>query len=96
MSDGSILIVEDDEDLACMLEYNLSRKGYVTMTALDGLAACRLIEERKPDLILLDIMLPGMDGWQICRIIRNHHLEEISEIPIIMLTQVHGMQKIIQ
>ena len=86
MSNGRILIVEDDEDLVCMLEYNLSKKGYVTMSALNGLAACRLIEEERPDLILLDIMLPGMDGWQICRIIRNHEKQDISEIPIIMLT----------
>jgi len=86
MANGTILIVEDDEDLVCMLEYNLSRKGYVTMSALNGPSACRLIEEERPDLILLDIMLPGMDGWQICRIVRNHEQEDISEIPIIMLT----------
>jgi two-component system, sensor histidine kinase and response regulator len=86
MANGRILIVEDDEDLVCMLEYNLSRKGYLTMSALNGPSACRLIEEERPDLILLDIMLPGMDGWQICRIVRNHEREDISEIPIIMLT----------
>jgi two-component system, sensor histidine kinase and response regulator len=86
MSNGRILIVEDDEDLVCMLEYNLRSRGYATVSALDGLSACRLIEEERPDLILLDIMLPGMDGWQICRIVRNHEREDISEIPIIMLT----------
>jgi len=86
MANGRILIVEDDEDLVHMLEYNLSRKGYLTMSALNGPSACRLIEEERPDLILLDIMLPGMDGWQICRIVRNHEREDISEIPIIMLT----------
>lgn len=56
------------------------------MTALNGLVACRLIEAEKPDLVLLDILLPGMDGWQICEIIRNHKQEGISEMPIIMLT----------
>jgi len=86
MANGRILIVEDDEDLVSMLEYNLSRKGYVTMSALNGLTACRLVEEERPDLILLDIMLTGMDGWQLCRIVRNHEREDISEIPIIMLT----------
>lgn len=86
MSNGRILIVEDNEDLVHMLEYNLTKRGYHIMTALNGPVACRLIEEEKPDLILLDIMLPGMDGWQICEIIRNHEQESISEIPIIMLT----------
>jgi len=93
MSNGRILIVEDDEDLVCMLEYNLSKKGYVTMSALNGLAACRLIEEERPDLILLDIMLPGMDGWQICKIIRNHEKQDISEIPIIMLTALGSAEE---
>jgi len=78
--------VEDAENLICMLEYNLSRKGYLTMSSLNGLPACWVIEEEKPDLVLLDIMLPGMDGWQICRIVRNNEREDISEIPIIMLT----------
>jgi len=86
MLDGKILVVEDNEDLVQMLEYNLSKRGYHTMTALNGPVAYRLIEEEKPDLILLDILLPGMDGWQICEIIRNHKQEGISEIPIIMLT----------
>ncbi|MCF8146766.1 MAG: response regulator [Deltaproteobacteria bacterium] len=93
MANGRILIVEDDEDLACMLEYNLSRKGYLTISALNGPSACRLIEEERPDLILLDIMLPGMDGWQICRIVRNHEREDISEIPIIMLTALGSVKE---
>jgi len=86
MSMGRVLIVEDDEDLVFMLDYNLRSKGYVTMSALDGQTACQLIEAERPDLILLDILLPGMDGWQICRMIRHHEREDISEIPIIMLT----------
>ncbi|MBW2033742.1 MAG: response regulator [Deltaproteobacteria bacterium] len=92
MSDGKILVVEDDEDLVHMLEYNLTRKGYATMTALDGLDACYLIEEEKPDLILLDVMLPGLSGFEICEIIRNHYHEEISDIPIIMLTALGSME----
>ena len=92
MSDGKILVVEDDEDLVHMLEYNITRKGYATMTALDGLDACYLIEEEKPDLILLDVMLPGLSGFEICEIIRNHYHEEISDIPIIMLTALGSME----
>jgi len=84
--EGRILVVEDDRDLVHLLEYNLTKKGYTTMAALDGLTACRMIEEEKPDLILLDLMLPGLNGWEISKIVRSHKHEEISETPIIMLT----------
>ncbi|HBF43423.1 MAG TPA: DNA-binding response regulator, partial [Desulfobacteraceae bacterium] len=57
MSGGRVLIVEDDEDLVHMLEYNLTRKGYSTMAALDGLDACYLIEEENPDLTLTSMSL---------------------------------------
>ena len=92
MSDERVLIVEDDEDLVHLLEYNLSKKGFATMAALDGLDACHLIEKEKPDLILLDIMLPGLSGLEICRIIRSHDHEEISDIPIIMLTALGSLE----
>jgi len=93
MSNGRILVVEDDKDLSHMLAYNLSKRGYHPMTAMNGLDACQIIEDEKPDLILLDIMLPGMDGWQICEIIRNHNREEISEAPIIMLTALGSTEE---
>lgn len=86
MAKGKILVVEDDEDLVHMLTYNLGRRGYQTAEALDGMAACGLVEAEKPDLILLDILLPRLDGWQVCNIIRNHGQENIADIPIIMLT----------
>jgi two-component system sensor histidine kinase/response regulator len=92
MSDERVLIVEDDEDLVHMLEYNLSKKGYTTMAALDGLDACYLIENEKPDLVLLDIMLPGLSGLEICEIIRSHDHEETSDIPIIMLTALGSLE----
>lgn len=79
-------MVEDDEDLALLLAYNLNNRGYGTVTAFTGPDACQRVEAESPDLILLDILLPGMDGWQVCDIIRNHHRESIAEIPIIMLT----------
>ena len=92
MSEGRILVVEDDEDLAHMLEYNLAKKGYTALIALDGLTACSMIEKEKPDLILLDLMLPGLNGWEICKIIRSHKYEQISEIPIIMLTALGSIE----
>jgi signal transduction histidine kinase len=86
MSKGTVLIVEDNKDLVQLLEYNLAQKQYIPVAALDGLTACRMIEEEKPDLILLDLMLPDLNGWEICRMVRSHKHEEISETPIIMLT----------
>jgi signal transduction histidine kinase len=93
MPKGKILVVEDDEDLVHMMTYNLSKRGYQTTEAFDGMAACRLIEAEKPDLILLDILLPALDGWQICKRVRNHEQEGISEIPIIMLTALDSPEE---
>ncbi|MFO7984644.1 MAG: hybrid sensor histidine kinase/response regulator [Desulfatiglandaceae bacterium] len=93
MSDKRILVVEDDEDLVHMLVYNLSKRGYHPMSALDGLKAFDRIEAERPDLILLDILLPGMDGWQICQAVRNHEEEGISEIPIIILSALGSPQE---
>lgn len=86
MSAGTVLIVEDNKDLVQMLEYNLAQRQYTPLAAFDGLTACRMIEEEKPDLILLDLMLPDLNGWEICKMVRSHKYEEISETPIIMLT----------
>ncbi|MDY6879946.1 MAG: ATP-binding protein [Thermodesulfobacteriota bacterium] len=86
MVEKRVLIVEDDQDLLDMLEYNLTKRGYTTLTALDGLHVSDLIERERPDLVLLDIMLPGPSGFEILRTIRNHDQEDISDIPIIMLT----------
>jgi len=83
---SKILVVEDERELAEILEYNLRLQGFVTLTAEDGLTACRLAGSEKPDLILLDILLPDLDGWEICKLIRGHHLEEIASVPIVMLT----------
>lgn len=80
------MVVEDDEDLVYMLEYNLTNNGYQTLTALNGFDAWDLIESERPHLILLDILLPGMDGWQICETLRNHDRTDIADIPVIMLT----------
>ncbi len=86
MSGETVMVVEDDEDLVYMLEYNLTNNGYQTLTALNGFDAWDLIKSEKPHLILLDILLPGMDGWQICETLRNHDRIDIAEIPVIMLT----------
>lgn len=76
-----VLVVEDESSLVETLEYNLTREGYDICTATDGLAALEVARRERPDLILLDIMLPGLDGLEVCRILR----QEMS-VPILMLT----------
>ena len=79
--ESKILVVEDDNTLLEMLEYNLARQGYQVVTAKDGRAALTFARQEKPDLIVLDVMLPGIDGFEVCRILRK----EFS-FPILMLT----------
>ena len=78
---SKILIVDDDSNICELLRLYLEKDGFDTMIAVDGESAVRLANTEKPDLMLLDIMLPKMDGWQVCREIRK-----TSELPIIMLT----------
>ena len=91
MSSAKILIVEDEIELAEVLEYNLRKEGYEVLTACDGLSACRLIGAERPDLILLDILLPDLDGWEVCRLLRRHHDRELASTPIVMLTALSAL-----
>jgi len=76
-----ILIVEDELTLQETLAYNLEHQGYEVVTASDGNTAISLAKESEPDLVLLDIMLPGMDGFEVCRVLRQD-----MTVPILMLT----------
>ena len=76
-----ILIVEDEKPIANLIDWNLSASGYSCTRAYDGLTAADLIAEHSYDLVLLDIMLPGVDGWGVLRAIRQD-----SQTPVIMLT----------
>ena len=78
----TILIVEDEQNIVDILSFNLMREGYDTLEALDGPTGLQLALEQNPDLILLDLMLPKMDGFQVCRTLR----EQGRATPIIMLT----------
>ena len=78
----TVLIVEDEQNIVDILAFNLSRDGYDTMEAYDGVTGLQLALEHKPDLILLDLMLPGMNGFEVCRKVR----ESGSSTPILMLT----------
>ncbi len=81
MDDKKILIVDDDTNICELLRLYLQKDGFLTFEANDGKSAIELEKSYKPDLILLDIMLPEIDGWQVCREIRK-----TSSVPIIMLT----------
>jgi DNA-binding response OmpR family regulator len=80
-SSGRVLVVEDDEGIREMLRYNLSSAGFSVQEAADGAAGLRTARTARPDLILLDLMLPGMSGFDFCRALRKS-----SRVPIIMLT----------
>ena len=78
----TILIVEDEQNIVDILSYNLGREGYDTLEAYDGPTGLQLALEQNPDLILLDLMLPGMSGFDVCRQVRQSG----SSTPILMLT----------
>lgn len=81
MSKQSVLIVDDDVKLVQLLQIYFNKEEFITYTAGDGLTALQLIWSRKPDIVILDLMLPVMDGWEVCRRLRRD-----SDVPIIMLT----------
>ena len=81
MSQEKILVVDDDNNICELLRLYLEKEGYAVTIANDGGAAVRLFQEISPSLMLLDIMLPVLDGWQVCREIRK-----FSDKPVIMLT----------
>lgn len=76
-----ILIIEDDRNIADLVRRYLERSGYDTLVAHDGNTGLQLATSRDPRLVILDVMLPGMDGWEICRALRRE-----SNVPILMLT----------
>lgn len=84
MTEPVILIVEDDENLSSLLSYNLEKSGFTCCRASSGEDAMLELSRKSADLILLDVMLPGIDGFEVCRRVRQHQLHR--DIPIVMLT----------
>ena len=78
---NTILIVEDEPNLLAALQYSLKQEGYTALTATDGEIGLRMATSLSPDLVILDVMLPSLDGFEVCRIIRRE-----SGVPILMLT----------
>ena len=81
-----VLIVEDEKSIVDIVRFNLEKEGYAVLTAYDGEAGLTAAREEKPDLILLDVMLPRRNGFDVCRILR----EEGDGVPVIILTAREG------
>jgi two-component system, OmpR family, response regulator VicR len=77
-----LLIVDDEPDIAASIQYVLTQEGFLTLLAHDGVKAIQLAEAEKPDLIILDLMMPGLDGYEVCRRVRSSD----RKTPILMLT----------
>jgi two-component system phosphate regulon response regulator PhoB len=84
MGKKHILAVDDEEDLLELIRYNLNKEGYRVSTAMTGEKALASVITHQPDLILLDLMLPGLDGFEVCKLLKNN--PKTSHIPIVMLT----------
>ena len=81
-----ILIVDDDPSIVVALQFLMEEQGYGVMTAESGEIALEIIDQYKPDLVLLDIMLPGIDGWEVCKKVRLK--PEYQYIKIIFYTRI--------
>lgn len=88
MAETSILIVDDDPDSLDIVRTFLESKGYRVTTARDGKSGLAKLEEAKPALVLLDVMMPGMDGWEVARLIKNH--PDFGDTRVVMLTARSG------
>lgn len=79
-----ILVVDDEKDIVELIAYNLEQEGFAVLRAYDGQAAWKAVRAARPDLVVLDLLLPGLSGLEVCKLIRRH--EETERLPVIMLT----------
>ncbi|HNT35522.1 MAG TPA: response regulator [bacterium] len=84
MAGETILIVDDERSIQRILEFNLRKAGYETRLAEDGLQAMARMREAKPDLVVLDVMMPNMDGYEVCREIRSD--TDLRDVLVVLLT----------
>lgn len=88
MSEQTILIVDDEQDILDLISYNLSKEGYKVHTAANGIQAVDVANAVRPDLVILDVMMPGMDGFEVCRTLRKQ--PETAAAAIMFLTAKAG------
>lgn len=84
MAQPTVLVVEDEKDILEVVQFNLQRAGFRVLGANDGLEGLRLAQSERPDLVVLDLMLPGLDGKEVCRRLKQG--EDTRQIPVLMLT----------
>jgi DNA-binding response OmpR family regulator len=84
MNKGTILVIDDERDLIELLRYNLEKEGYDVIAASDGQSGLEVIKRHRPELVVLDLMMPGIDGLQVCQRLRADHRS--ARTPVIMLT----------
>ncbi len=84
MPKGTVLVIDDEKDLIELVRYNLEKEGFLVISALDGEAGLAMVVQQMPDVILVDLMLPGIDGLDVCARLRGS--ERTAGIPVIMLT----------
>lgn len=94
----TVLVIEDEVDIAELIEFNLKRHDFEVLAALDGMSGFELAQEKRPDLIILDVMMPKLDGYGTLQLLKNH--AETANIPVIMLTalgqiedRIKGLEK---
>jgi two-component system alkaline phosphatase synthesis response regulator PhoP len=84
MNKGTVLVIDDEKDLIELVRYNLEREGFDVIASADGPSGLDIARQHKPDLIVLDLMMPGMDGLEVCRQLRSD--SRTSQLPVIMLS----------
>ncbi len=84
MPNQTILVIDDEKDIQKLLQYNLEKEGYKVLTSFSGEEGLETAKLKKPDLVILDLMLPGIDGLEVCRLLRS--AKETKAIPVVMLT----------
>ena len=89
-TEATILVVDDNHDNVEILQTFLEARGYRVAAATDGRTALAKLEEVHPALVLLDVMMPGMDGWQVCRTIKNH--PDFASTRVVMVTAKGGFE----
>jgi len=87
---ATILVVDDNTDNVEILRAFLESRGFTIAEARDGRTALAKMEEIKPDLVLLDVMMPGMDGWEVCRVIKQH--PQLGDTKVVMVTAKGGFE----
>ena len=84
MAGETLLVIEDEEDIIELIEYNMKKDGFAVTSVMSGEEGLKLARERQPNLVLLDLMLPGMDGLEVCRRLKADR--NTRHLPIVMLT----------